>query len=90
MTALKQISQSGKVSYSAIRKRLVRAKFNLRLNEFRDKFGTWLVSHNILEIEQNLCCGRLNSGIFVKHYWSPKLRELSDRVLKALEGIDSQ
>jgi len=86
---LTAISQSSAVSYSAIRKRLERSKLKLRLNEFRDKFGTHLVSNGILEIEQNLCCGRLNSGIFVKHYWSPKLAELAQRIFKAVETIEA-
>jgi hypothetical protein len=45
------------------------------------------ISNGILEIEQNLVCGRIPIGIFIRHYWSPKLKELGNRILKALEII---
>jgi hypothetical protein len=62
----------------------------LRLSELRDKFGTHLVNNGVLEMEQNLVCGRIPASIFVKHYWSPKLAELGDRIFKALETIEKQ
>jgi len=42
-----------------------------------------------LEIEQNLVCGRIPIGIFIRHYWSPKLKELGDRVLTATAKIET-
>ena len=64
-------------------------KIALRFNEFRDKFGTHLVNKGIREAEQNLCCGRISIGIFVKHYWSPQLAKLGNRILTALTTIES-
>ena len=84
---LAEISSSSTVSYPSIRKRLQRKKHPMRFDEFRDYFGTHLVNNGILEIEQNLVCGRIPIGIFIRHYWSPKLKELGDRLLKALEQM---
>jgi len=61
----------------------------MRFDEFRDHFGTHLVNNGILEMEQNLVCGRIPIGIFIRHYWSPKLKELSDRVLTATAKMEA-
>ena len=80
---LEQIAECQPVTYYSIRKRLERKKKPMRLNEFRDYFGTTLVNNGILEIEQNLVCGRIPISIFIRHYWSPKLKELGERILNA-------
>ncbi len=46
---LEQIAESQPVTYFSIRKRLERNKKPLRLNEFRDYFGTTLVNNGILD-----------------------------------------
>jgi hypothetical protein len=33
---------------------------------------------------------RLPVNVFIRHYWSPKLAELRDRIFKAIEPIDVQ
>jgi hypothetical protein len=70
-----------------MRKRLERKHLKTRFNELRDKFGTYLLSHGILEAEINLCQGRIPVDIFIRHYWSPKLKELGIRIFKAMETI---
>lgn len=71
-----------------MRKRLNRKHMRLRFNELRDKFGTYLLSHGILEAEINLLQGRIPVDIFIRHYWSPKLKELGNRIFKALQIIE--
>jgi len=85
---LSEIANSQSLSYASIRKRLERKKMKLRLNELRDYFGTYLLNHGILEAEINLCQGRIPVDIFIRHYWSPKLKELGNRIFKALETVD--
>ena len=85
---LNEIASSQPVTYSSFRKRLDRKKTKLRFNELRDYFGTYLLNHGILEAEINLCQGRIPVDIFIRHYWSPKLKELGARVMKALETIE--
>jgi intergrase/recombinase len=84
---LGEIANSETVTYSSIRKRLERKKIRLRFNELRDYFGTYMLQHGLLEQEVNLLQGRIPVSIFIRHYWSPKLRELCDRVFKAIEII---
>jgi intergrase/recombinase len=83
-----EIANSETVSYQAIIKRLHRKNIKCRINELRDYYGTYLLQHGILEQEVNLCQGRIPPSIFVKHYWSPKLSELRDRIFKALSEIE--
>jgi intergrase/recombinase len=86
---LNEIANSESVSYQALIKRLYRKNIKCRINELRDYFGTFLLQHGILEAEINLCQGRIPPSIFIKHYWSPKLSELRDRIFKALKDLES-
>ena len=85
---LMQIAKSKPVTYHALHKRLSYKKQPMRFDEFRDFFGTHLINNGILEVEQNLLCGRIPVSVFVRHYWSPKLKELGTRIFKALESIE--
>ena len=67
---LMRIADSQPLTYNQIRKRLERKGIKMRLNEFRDWYGTTLISNGVLEAEQNLVCGRIPVSIFIRHYWS--------------------
>jgi intergrase/recombinase len=86
---LSEIANSETVTYASIRKRLERNNIKMRFNELRDYFGTYLLQHGMLEQEVNLCQGRIPVDIFIRHYWSPKLKELGYRIFKALETIST-
>ena len=81
-----EIANNEPISYEMIRKRLLRNKQRCRINELRDFYGTYLLHHGVLEQEINLLQGRIPPSIFVKHYWSPKLSELRDRIFGVLEN----
>jgi intergrase/recombinase len=83
-----EVANSEPITYEMIRKRLHKHKMKCRINELRDYFGTFLLQHGILEAEINLCQGRIPPSIFIKHYWSPKLSELRDRIFKALTDLE--
>ena len=85
-----EIANSTPITYPAIRKRLNHNHLNVRISELRDFYGTNLLQHGILEQEVNLLQGRIPVNVFIRHYWSPKLGELRDRVFKALELMDVQ
>ncbi|MCW3996986.1 MAG: integrase [Candidatus Bathyarchaeota archaeon] len=85
---VKQIASSQPVSYYAIRKRLSRYGIKRRISELRDHFGTHLRKHGITKEEIDLLQGRIPQEIFIRHYWSPKLSELGNRVLNAQRSQD--
>jgi intergrase/recombinase len=76
------------LTYPQIRKRLERSKTRMRINELRDYFGTFMLKHGLLEQEVNLLQGRIPIDIFIRHYWSPNLKELRDRTLEATEQLE--
>jgi len=78
------------LTYAKISKRLYRKGLKCRFSELRDHFNTFMLKHGLLEQEINLLCGRIPPSIFVKHYWSPNLKELRDRVFQALEQLEQK
>ncbi len=84
-----EISQSHRVSYNGLLKRLQRHGLKCRISELRDYFGTFAVQHGIVAQEADLLCGRIPPSIFVRHYFSPAIAELKNRVLKALTEMEA-
>jgi hypothetical protein len=85
---LKEISNCRKITYNSMRKRLERQGITkMRFSELRDYFGTYLLNHGLLEQEVNLLQGRIPVSVFVRHYWSPKLKELAEKTLRLLKEI---
>ena len=85
---LHEIAQSKRVTYSAIRRKLSRKRIPVKINELRDYFGTYLLNHGILEQEVNLLQGRIPISVFVRHYWSPKLKELSNKIISLTKDLE--
>jgi len=84
-----EIAKSKSVTYNAILKKLQRRGLNCRINELRDYYGTFMLRHGLVREEVDLLCGRIPPSIFVRHYFSPAISELRNRVLKALEEIET-
>jgi intergrase/recombinase len=82
---INRIANSSPITYYIIRRRLTHCHLKTRISELRDWYGTFLLSHSILQQEVDLLQGRLPVEIFIRHYWSPRLKELGNRVFKALE-----
>jgi len=85
-----QIASSQPVSYYAIKCRLHRKGIKLRINELRDHFGTNLRKYGITKEEIDLLQGRIPQEIFIRHYWSPRLSELRDRILETIKQTKKQ
>lgn len=78
------------ITYDMIRKKLYRRHIPTRINELRDYYGTFMVRHGLIREEVDLLQGRIGKSIFIRHYWSPAIKELKDRVFKALEELEHQ
>ena len=83
-----EICNSQRVTYPAVLKRLRHNGLRCRLNELRDYFGTFMVRHGLIKEEVDLLQGRIPPSIFIRHYWSPSMRELKDRTLKAISELE--
>ena len=66
-----EVCNSEELTYAQIIKRVTRKGLKLRLNEYRDCFGSFLVRNNLIREEVDLLCGRIPPSIFMRHYWSP-------------------
>jgi len=82
-----QIVQCQPVTYETIRKRLYRRGLNIRIRGLRNYYATFMVRHGLIKEEVDLLQGRISKSIFVRHYWSPAISELRERVFKALKEL---
>jgi intergrase/recombinase len=83
-----EITQSQPVTYAAITKKLQRRKIPTRISELRDYYGTFMIRHGLVAQEADLLCGRIPPSIFVRHYFSPAIKDLRERTLNALEEME--
>lgn len=85
---LNEIGNSKQITYHMITKRLNRKHMKIRFNELRDYHGTYLLNNGVKQIEIDLLQGRIPVKIFIRHYWSPSLKELGDRTLEATKQLE--
>ena len=86
---IEEIAASEPVTYEMVRKRLYRRGMRVRIDELRDHWGTFMLDHGLIKEEVDLLQGRVGKSIFVRHYWSPAITELRDRVFRALDQLES-
>ena len=87
---INEVANSSKVSYGGIRKRLTRAKQNLRIKECRSYFSTYTRKHGILAEYIDLLQGRIPKSVFCRHYLKVEdMKELVNQVLAVTATIES-
>ena len=84
---LEKIVTSKPISYGSLRKRLCHNGSNVRLNELRDYYATFMVQNGVIREEVDLLHGRVGKSMFMQHYFSPNIEDLRDRVLAAVDRI---
>ena len=87
-TLIEEIAKCNLMTYDIIRKKLQRRNKPTRINELRDYYATFMVRHNLIKEEVDLLQGRIGKSIFIRHYFSPAIKELKQRVLKALKELE--
>jgi len=75
------------ISYTTLKRRLKENCMKLRLNELRDHFATFMVHNGLIREEVDILQGRIGKTLFMRHYFSPNVTELRDKVLKAITGM---
>jgi intergrase/recombinase len=81
---IKKVAECKPISFNALRKRLERRGLNVRINELRDFWATFMVRHGLIREEADLLQGRIGISIFMRHYFSPAIKDLKERTLKAI------
>ena len=62
----------------------------MRMNYCRKIFGTHLRYCGIESEMVNLLEGRISPEIFVRHYWSPNMKQDIERIRKAIDSLADQ
>jgi intergrase/recombinase len=83
-----QIANCKPASYYSIHCFLMRRKINLRINELRSYYASFMVRHNIISEEVDLLQGRIPKSVFARHYLKENPTELRNRVLTALTQLE--
>jgi hypothetical protein len=84
-----EIANSKSISYSMIRKRLLRNNLKVRIKELRSYYASYMVKNRILISEEaDLCQGRIPKSVFARHYLKENLKELSSKILVALTELE--
>jgi intergrase/recombinase len=88
---LKQICDSKPVSYSAIHKRLSKARIRLRIKELRSYYATYLRNHGILSEYIDLFQGRVGKQVFIRNYLKIEdLKALVSKILTVVKDLETQ
>jgi len=75
------------ISYTTLKRRLKDNGMKLRLNELRDHYATFMVHNGLIREEVDILQGRIGKSLFMRHYFSPNVTELRDKVLNAITGM---
>jgi len=63
----------------------------VRLYELRDYYGTFMVHKGLTGEEVDLLQGRVGKSIFMRHHFSPNIKDLRDnKILKAIDRMTRQ
>jgi hypothetical protein len=88
---LLQIAKTGDPqSYTSIYAYLRKRGLPMRMNYCPKIFGTHLRYCGIESEMVNLLEGRISPEIFVRHYWSPNMKQDIERVRKAIDSLADQ
>jgi len=84
---LNRIVECGTISASGYKRRRMRHGLSSRLKDLRDYYASFMLKHGLLREEIDLIQGRIGKSIFMKHYFSPTIEDLKNRVLKAVNKM---
>jgi len=84
---IEQVASCDPISHSTLRRRLAQHGLNLRFSELRDYYATFMVHNGLIREEVDILQGRIGKSIFMRHYFSPNVKQLRDKTLKAVEEI---
>jgi intergrase/recombinase len=86
---LNEVSKSSPVSYSKIRKRLLKQKLPIRIKELRSYYATYLRNHGIISEYVDLFQGRVSKDVFVRNYLKVEdLKALVSHILDVVKDLD--
>jgi intergrase/recombinase len=85
---LDEISNSSKVSYNAIDKRLNKANLPMKIKQLRSYYSTEMRKAGLLSEQIDLLQGRIGKSIFLMHYFKENPKLLGDKILELLPTLE--
>jgi intergrase/recombinase len=86
---IEKIAKCKPISETTLKRHLKKNGLKSRLNELRDYFATFMVYNGLIREEADLLQGRIGKSIFMRHYFSPAIKDLKNRALKAVTQMMS-
>jgi intergrase/recombinase len=86
---LDEISNSAKVSYVAIDKRLNRNNLPMKIKQLRSYYATQMRKAGLLSEQIDLMEGRIGKSIFLMHYFKENPKLLSDKIIELLPDLEN-
>jgi intergrase/recombinase len=84
---MKEMTKCNVISDSGLKRRLRKNGLTCKLKELRHYQATFMAKHGLLREEADLLQGRISQSVFMRHYVSPSITELKDRVLAAVGNL---
>ena len=75
------------ISASGYKRRRMKLGLHSRIKDLRDYFATYMLNHGLLKEEIDLIQGRIGKSLFMKHYFSPSIKDLKNRTLNAVQAL---
>jgi len=85
-----KISQCSKVSISTLKRRRLKHGLSAQFQGVREYYATFMLQHKLLQQEVDILQGRIGRSMFMKHYFSPDIKDLRDRTRNAVQQMLSQ
>jgi len=85
---LDKISESSKIGYISIKKKLNRAGLGMRFKQLRSFYATRMREMGLLSEQIDLVQGRVGKSIFLQHYFKQDAKSLSNQILQLLPMIE--
>jgi hypothetical protein len=86
---LDEISESPRVVYNPIKKRLRRAGLDMRFKQLRSYYATKMREMGLLSEQIDLVQGRVGKSIFLQHYFKQDAEILSSKILALLHNLEN-
>jgi intergrase/recombinase len=87
---INKIPQCKTVSISGFKRRKTKNGFSSQFHAIRDYYATFMIQHGLLQQEVDVLQGRIGRSMFMKHYFSPDLKDLENRTLNAVQQMLSE
>jgi intergrase/recombinase len=70
---------------TTLKQRRLKHGLSAEFRGVRECYATFMLQHKLLQEEVDVLQGRIGRTMFMKHYFSPEIKDLRDRTLSGLQ-----